>query len=306
MRASSGAWPSLALGCLAVLLATGCGPVGPAPLRLATSTIPTPAVKSWIDEVRKLPRPFDANLSVMGSTAAIEQLLDGQLDLVVTSRRMTLNELLAGQSRGRKFHEVLIGFGIYQVLVNPRNPVGSLTQEQVGTVFSRRVRDWSEIGGPKVPVVCVYRRAAPGDVDLFFEKEVSMSLEPNLSGQDGGVVVAGDTAAIVAAIGADPGAIGYLLSTDPAPGLKALAIQSRLSKTPLTPSVESALSGQYPMLRPLYMYVDGAAPPAAAYFREFAEGDRGRKLLAATGFSPVPLTRTTRTDPDQPVMMPDW
>ncbi|MBI4870656.1 MAG: substrate-binding domain-containing protein [Candidatus Riflebacteria bacterium] len=306
MRTPLGAWLGLVVGCVTVLPMTGCGQPGPETLRLATSTIPAPAVRSWLDQIVKLPRPFDASLSVTGSTTAIEQLLEGQLDLVVSSRRMSLNEFLVGQSRGREIHEVLIGFGIYQVLVNPRNPVSSLTLEQVGEIFSRRLQDWSEVGGPKLPIVCVYRKTLPGDLDLFFEKEVSMRFEPNRHGQGQGVVVAGDTAAIDAAVQADPGAIGYLLSTDPAPGVKSLAIQSRFSKTPLKPSVEAALSGQYPMLRPLYMYLDTAAPRAAEYFREFAESKRGRQLLAEAGFAPAPSTRTARNDPDQPVIMPDW
>jgi phosphate transport system substrate-binding protein len=306
MRVSPCAWLCLIFGCLAALQLAGCGSARPGTLRVATSTIPAPVVKNWVEEITKLPRPFDASLSVIGSTAAIEQLLEGQLDLVVTSRRMTLNEFLASQSRGRKLQEVLIGFGIYQVLVNPQNAVASLTLEQVGAVFSRRVKDWSEVGGPKLPLVCVYRRTQPGDVDLFFDKEVAVDLQPNPSIPDAGIVVADDTAAIVAAVQANPGAIGYLLTSDPTPELKALAIQGKLSQTPLPPSVESALSGQYPMLRPLYMYVDAAAPPTAAYFREFAEGAWGRKSLATEGFSPVPLTRKPRSDPYQPVMTPDW
>ncbi len=275
-------------------------------LRIVTSTIPAPAVQGWYAELSKPPYPLDASLTVSGSTTALQEVILGNVDVAITSRRISANELLAARSQGRRIEEYLAGFGIYRVLVNPRNTATSLTLEQVGDIFSRNIRSWAEVGGPDLPVTCVYRRTLPGHFDLFFEKEVSLKFGPEWNRPDEGVVVAPDTGGIVAAIQASAGAIGYLLATDSSADLKALAIRSTFSRTSVAPSIEAALSGEYPLLRPLYLYIDAASPRGVGFFRDFALGDRGRKITEAAGFAPVPLHAGQASDVDPASWIPRW
>ncbi|MBI4865625.1 MAG: substrate-binding domain-containing protein [Candidatus Wallbacteria bacterium] len=301
-------WVFAWLVTLSALALTGCQnpAAGGTGLRVATSTIAAPAVQGWVAELSKPPNPTGISLRATGSTTALSELIQGNVDVVVASRRMSANELLAARAAGRKVEEFLLGFAIYQVLVHPQNPVASLTLEQVGDIFSRDVKDWSEVGGPKLPIQCVYRRTFPGHFDLFFEKEVSLKYGAFWARPDSGVTVADDTAAIAAAIGANPGSIGYLLATDPAPAAKALAIKSPLSKSPEAPSVEAALAGRYPMLRPLYMYLDAGSARGVRYFQEFALGDRGRKVTSDAGFAPVPPPPGGKPELDPLDRIPAW
>jgi phosphate transport system substrate-binding protein len=59
----------------------------------------------------------------------------------------------------------------------------------------------------------------------------------------------------------------------------------------ITASAKTALSKEYPVARPLYMYTNGQPAGEVANFLKFVLSPAGQKLVAGEGF--IPLTVAT-------------
>ncbi|MBI3893973.1 MAG: substrate-binding domain-containing protein [Candidatus Wallbacteria bacterium] len=274
-----------------LLAVAGCQPPPSrsGPLRIGGSSIMEPVTKAWLASLQKLPHPLEAQESPGGSTNAIQELLQGNLDVVTSSRRISTAEIVDARSRGVRVEEAHVGFAIYAVVVHASNPIGSITAAQIREVFTRRVKDWSALGGPKLPITCIYRRVKPGDYDHFFERTVKTG-DPIVPGEvDQGTVVLTTTSEIASAVATNPAAVGYLLMTDiGSAAVKTLQVQAAAEAKPAPPTIEAAAEGLYPLLRPLYLYIDRASPRAAGYFRDYAISPEGCAQMASLGFVPLP------------------
>jgi phosphate transport system substrate-binding protein len=70
--------------------------------------------------------------------------------------------------------------------------------------------------------------------------------------------------------------LGYLNKS--LKGLKVNGVQA---------SAKTALSGEYPVARPLFMFTDGAPTGEAANFINFLLGPQGQKIVKKEGFVPL-------------------
>jgi phosphate transport system substrate-binding protein len=97
----------------------------------------------------------------MGSGRGMVALFEGKsgmaaisesLDEATASAKKTLAEIgsKAAVPANLVYHE--IGRDRVAVFVHKDNPVGSLTRAQLKDVFTGKVRNWKEVGGPDVPV----------------------------------------------------------------------------------------------------------------------------------------------------------
>gem|GEM_PF-652134 len=260
-------------------------------LRLGSSRLMVHVTRAWVDALKAKSSPLLIELSDSGSTLAIQSLIKGELDAATSSRRMRTDELMDARSRGFKIEESPIGFLIYTVVVHPSNPITSLTTQQVSDVFSGQIKSWDEVGGVKKPIVRVYRRVKPGEYDHFFERVVHADQKEIPSGSEKVTVVLDKPWEIVQRVAADPEAVGYLLTADLGPGLKTLMMKRTPSGAVSQPTVDAALDRSYPLLRPLYLYVNRASRQPVTYFREFVLGDEGREIARSKGMVPLPKKR---------------
>lgn len=90
------------------------------------------------------------------------------------------------------------------VVLHPDNPASSLTLEQIQALFSGQVTDWSQLGGEDVPVK-VWVPLAADEARQAFDSQVlaEAPVVPDAR-------LAPDPAAMLEAVGKDPGAVGYL------------------------------------------------------------------------------------------------
>ncbi|MBI4862012.1 MAG: PstS family phosphate ABC transporter substrate-binding protein [Candidatus Riflebacteria bacterium] len=278
---------------IAALLVCGCAePDRSGTVKIGGSSLMAPITEAWVKALKNKPHPLPMELSSDGSTSAIERLLTGELDVATSSRRIKTEELLTAQSRGVKIEESYAGFLIYTVLVHPSNPVTSITTEQLTGLFTRKIKDWSELGGPKQPISAVYRRVKPGEYDHFFERVVQRpGFRPDPADQ--GTVVIDNPPDILAKVASSPLAAGYLLACDlgQGAGVKVLTLKRTPDDKPAQPTVAAALEGSYPLLRPLYLYINRASPKPVRYFRDFVLGDEGRQIATNAGMVPLPKRR---------------
>lgn len=123
----------------------------------------------------------------------------------------TEEEMAYLNERGVTIEMKLYGGDGLVFIGNAANPVQNLTHEQIIGIYRGEITNWSEVGGPDVPISVYYRDNQSGSQRLF-EKMVFKGLElPNY--EELGFWYMDEMSTIVDIVMDDPYAIGYSIMT---------------------------------------------------------------------------------------------
>ncbi|MDD5447811.1 MAG: phosphate ABC transporter substrate-binding protein [Actinomycetota bacterium] len=259
-----------------LLLAAGCGestPSGGAELsgtiQEAGSTSVLPLAEELAKEFMKLHPKVRIETGGGGSGAGVTQCAAGTVDLGAASRDVKLDEA------------DLIPYPIARdavaIVVHSSNPLTGLKLEEVARIFAGEITDWNEIGGTAGKITVIAREEGSGTRDCFEEKV--MGEERKMAST---AILKTSNGEIQTAVSQDTLAIGFV-SLGFVSGLKALDIEG----VPCT--VEKCQSGEYPVLRRLYLLTKDTPASPVKEFIDFARGDDGQKIAEEKGY--VPLVR---------------
>ncbi|MDR1761583.1 MAG: PstS family phosphate ABC transporter substrate-binding protein, partial [Bacteroidales bacterium] len=146
------------------------------------------------------------NVSVTGggSGVGIAALIDGSTDIAQSSRRMKFDEKTKLQEAGKQTKEVIIAYDALAIIINSTNPVSQLTREQLEKIFTGKITNWKEVGGPDLKIVVYSRETSSGTYEFF--KESVLKNKNYMSG----ILSMPATGAIIQSIKQTKGAIGYV------------------------------------------------------------------------------------------------
>ncbi len=143
--------------CFALILAfTACGPTTPTPAPQVVNLYASPSTQAWQAAL------FDC-AAQQGLVLALSD--PASADIV----------LRLGEPASLTTPAFQIGSEQVLVVVNPANPLGRLTEEQVTGLFSGRITDWSQIDPSKTGAAQVWVFAGGEDVQGVFEKTLAGS-----------------------------------------------------------------------------------------------------------------------------------
>jgi glucose/mannose transport system substrate-binding protein len=196
--------------------------------------------------------PVTFEIESHGSSTAFEDLANGKCDIGMSSRQIKRSEAERCASAGlgdmsSPACENVIGLDGIAVLVHKSNPVSSLTRQQLADIFSGRISDWSQVGGPAGPIYLYAPDEKSGTLDTF--KSVILGSRP-LSSRASRFE---DSARLSEAVAADTNGIGFAGSAFTR-NCKGLAIPDANGK-PQLPTTFAVSIGDYPLSRRLYLYV---------------------------------------------------
>lgn len=207
-----------------------------------------------------------------GSGAGIEAASNGSADIGLSSRALKDEETSAGLTG------TTVALDGIAVIVNAENPVSDLTLEQIASIYTGAVTDWSEFGSDAGAIAVIGRESGSGTRDGF----------ESITGTEDQCVLAQElssTGAVIEAVRTTPGAIGYASLS---------AVQDQKGITVLTvggvaPSEATVLDGSYAIQRPFVFATrtDEALSDAAQAFFDFATSTAASDLIANAGAVPV-------------------
>jgi phosphate transport system substrate-binding protein len=182
-------------------------------------------------------------------------------------------------ARPTEYKVALDGLSVY---VNPENSLKELTLAQVGDIFSGKITNWKEVGGPDAPITVYSRENSSGTYE-FFKANVLLGKDFVSSAQ-----TMPGTAAIVQAVVKDKNGIGYGGAAYGG-GSKLLSIKKTDTSPAIAPTEETVVNGTYPIWRHLYIYLDPAKDRGeiAAYLN-WIRSDDGQKYVKDIGYYPLP------------------
>jgi len=201
-----------------------------------------------------------------GSSTAFEDLANGRCDIGMSSRRIKPDETRRCAAAGlgdltSPGCENVIGLDGIAVLVNKSNSVSSLTKQQLADIFSGKITDWSQVGGPAGPIYLYAPDEKSGTLDTF----KTIILSPRLISTRASRFE--DSAKLSDAVAADANAIGFV-GTSFTRNSKAVPISDGIEK-PQLPTPFAISAGNYLLSRRLYLYL--AADTQNKWTRKFVE-----------------------------------
>lgn len=221
-----------------------------------------------------------------GSGLGIKALLEGKVELAACSRPLKPAEIEAFVERyGSLPLEIPIAMDGVAIYVHNHNPLTYISRAQLKAVLTGEIRNWSALGGPDRAIVFYNRNSDSGTYE-FVREHV-------LEGEayDPKAITVTTTATVTSAVARTPGGVGYG-GVAYADGAHILRVRASDDAEPVFPTLESVSTGEYPLSRPLYFYVNPRAwTDAVERFLLFVLGDDGQGVVDFVGFFPISYDR---------------
>lgn len=219
-----------------------------------------------------------------GSGTGIAALINNKTDIADSSRSIKPSEIEQALGRNIPVTQVVVAIDGLSIIVNPQNSVSQLTTEEIGRIFRGEVTNWKEIGGNDMPITLYGRQSNSGTYTFMQEEILKGDYSSKMNQMNG-------NAQIVEAVKNDPSGIGYsgVGYVKNATGITILSVAKKTGGEYASPLLASNItSGKYPIMRPLYQYVNGKSKNG--YLKEFIAfelSSPGQKIVDDEGFFPI-------------------
>ncbi len=236
----------------------------------------------WAEDYMKANPGTTVQVTGGGSGTGIAALINGTTDICESSRPMKDKEKddVTGK-RGAAAVETKVALDALAVYVNDKSPVKEISIPALRKIYTGETTNWKDVGGPAHTIV-LYGRENNSGTYGYFKEHVLENKDFAASTQ----TLAG-TSAVANAVKGDVYGIGYggIAYLE---GVRALAVKKEDASTPITPSLETAQSGTYPISRFLYFYTAGPATGTAKKFIDWTVSPDGQKVIGDVGYYPLP------------------
>lgn len=244
----------------------------------------------WAENYLELHPHLIIQVNGGGSGVGIAALLNGTTDICQSSRPIKEQERAAFRARyQRDVVEAPVALDAVGVYVNEANPLQELSLPQARDIYTGRITDWREVGGPPGRIILYSRENNSGTYE-FFKGQVLKNADfaprtQTLSGN----------AAVINAVSQDHNGIGYG-GIAFAKGVKALAIKKDAASSAVAPDFSHVANGSYPISRFLYWYLPNEPAGAIKQLVDWVTSETGQALVKEVGYFPLKSLGATAGD----------
>ncbi len=241
------------------------------------STTVGPIAKAFAEYYMKVCPDVNITVSESGSGNGAKGIINSTCDIANMSRFMKESEFKAAAEKGVMPVAHVVALDGLPILVHPSNPLKGLTVEQVRDIYTGKISNWKEIGGPDAKIVKISRDTNSGTYETF---ESRIMHKEKIAGD---VEYVGSNGGIRQRVQSTPNAIGYAGLGFVDKTVKALEING------VYPDVETVTSGDYPVARALFMFTNGY-PAMGSHVYKFVTlhlSKKGQEIVESIGFVPV-------------------
>lgn len=231
-----------------------------------------------------------ANVAVTGggSGTGIAAMINGTTDIAESSRPMKDKEIALAKQRGIDPIEHEVALDALSVIVNPANSVSKLTIDQLSDIFTGKITNWKQIGGPDSKIVLLSRDRNSGSHVFFLEHVLRRGNEKGPEEYVQSTLMIPSSEAIASQVATDKASIGYVgLGYVDAKKHKAIEVAKTADGPFVSPSVKNAINHTYPISRPLYWYTNGQPKDGVKDLLDFVMSADGQKIVDKLGFAPI-------------------
>ena len=239
-------------------------------LKIAGGTAHIPVMKEAAKRIMTRYRDIVITVAGGGSGVGIKQVGEGLVD-IGNSGRKPRPEVI--ERYNLKIYQWAIdGVGL---VVNPKNPVQSITKEQLKKIFSGKINNWAALGGADHTITVFTRDETSGTRAVFWNKALDKGTISTKA------LFVSSNGAMKTAVANDPYAIGYVSVGHMDESVAPVAFDG------VTPTLETVKNEQYQIARGLYSNTKGEPEGLTRLFIDYLFTPEGQKIASDKGFIPV-------------------
>jgi phosphate transport system substrate-binding protein len=247
-------------------------------IKISGSTTVLPIVQKAADQYMTTHPEADIQISGGGSGVGIQAIGARTVDIGMSSREVTKDELAKYPS----FVVTSIAQDGIAVIVNPTNEIQVITLDQIREIYLGQIVKWNQITGASVPgtnnqIVIIGRDSASG-TRTYFDETVLLKATPTKT-----MLEKNSNGAVLQTVAQTPGSIGYVSIGFVSKDVKALPIWYN-AQTFVAPTIDNVKSKTYPVSRDLYVITNGQPSGLTGDFIKYILSPEGQKVVADEGY----------------------
>lgn len=219
-----------------------------------------------------------------GTHESYTSLIARTAQLVLAAREPSEDELALARERGVQIRTAPVALDAFVFIVNRHNPVRNISPDQIRRIYTGRLTDWGELGGPKGEIHPYQRNRNSGSQEAM-EKLVMKGL-PMIKATD--LEIPRSMIGPFNAVRGDTGGLGYTFYYYDThmtfmPEIAMLGING------VSPAPPTIADRSYPFVAEVYVaWLSGlpAESPAAA-IRDWLLTRDGQSVVAESGYVPI-------------------
>jgi phosphate transport system substrate-binding protein len=219
-----------------------------------------------------------------GTHSAYVNLIERRADLILVAREPSNDEDQLARKREVRLDVEAVALDAFIFLLNSENPVDQLTIDQVRDIYTGRIVNWKEVGGPDAEIKPFQRNRNSGSQELMEKlvmKDQQMMSVPEM-------MVGTSMAEPFTMLDKNPHGVCYTVffyheHMAPAATVKACAIDG------VWPESQTIADGTYPFVTDVYVVIRDDLPPEspARKLRDWLLSPTGQSIVSQCGYVPV-------------------
>lgn len=260
----------------------------------------------WAEGFKKMYPNVQVEIEGKGSSTAPVALIEGTATFGPMSREMKQQEIDSFSAKfGYKPVALPTSIDMLAVYVHKDNPVKSLSLTQVDALFSKTrklgskedLTGWGQLGldgqWANLPVSLYGRNAASGTYGYFKEHALGKGdYKDSVKEQPG-------SSAVVQGVASDKGGVGYSGIGYKTADVRAVPLSADDQSPAVEATPENAYTGEYPLARYLYLYVNyrpgSEIDPLRREFIKYIFSKQGQMDVIKDGYFPVTASIARKT-----------
>ncbi|OKP95716.1 PstS family phosphate ABC transporter substrate-binding protein [Paenibacillus sp. P46E] len=224
----------------------------------------------------------DDDIILCSSTAfAYKRLIAGDTDIIFAAAP-SLAQQKEAKRAGKELKLTPIGREAFVFFVNKRNPVSSLSTEQIKDIYAGKLKNWKEVGGKNDRIRAFQRDQGSGSQTMLEKIMDNRTLmtppqEDVMDLMSGIISQTSDYRNFKNALGFS--FLFYASEMNKNDRIKLLAIDG------VKPDKEGIRSGKYPMTTEFYAVTAGSVNPNVKPFLDWIQSAEGQELVEKTGYT---------------------
>jgi phosphate transport system substrate-binding protein len=227
-----------------------------------------------------------------GTHDAYMNLINGETDFILVARLPSTDELNEAKAKGITLDAQPVALDAFVMLAHADNPVSTISLDQIRSIYSGRITEWTQIGGLSLPIHAYQREENSGSQELI--KALVMGDTPTIDSPEMIVyTMAGPFNAIEGSATnfepGDPNGIGYSVYyytwfiMGPLQDVKILAVEG------VRPTSKTIADRTFPLVAEVYAVTRAGESPtsSAVLLRDWLLTLAGQRVVEESGYVPI-------------------
>lgn len=244
-----------------------------------------PLAQDAADKFKKVQPDISITLNAGGSGTGLKQVADGSVD--IGNSDVFAEEKLDKDTAGKLVDHKVCVITMSAIVNNEvGGTVSNLTKQQLIDIFTGKITNWKDVGGPDLKILLVTRPDSSGTRALFTQ----WALDGNKENSQASYLETDNSGELLQTVKDNKGAIGYL-------ALSYLVNNKDVTSVSIDgaePTLENTYNGKYPVWGYEHMYTKGEPNEATKAFLDYIMSDEYGKNMEGQGYGAASKMTVTR------------